>query len=624
MKHILRFSLSSLMILSLLIASPASILAYPADQRELIDKGIFYYDIDPGCELVEGSTAVIVSGNTVEFPLNPSGNPRVHNAPGAGTASQLSPSATRGALFARYVGHKNSIGGIRVDDPRFAEEHPSGNALDLHSSSMGTALTSGPEFDFFNSLAETLAKNHEALSVSNVIWNNRIISERDGFQSWRPYTGYGSTSNPTLQHRDHIHVRFNSNPGSTKITLYGNLTPGTAIPDGDPNVEADTEITESTRDIDVENLEPGGQRCACPDPAGNTTSGPTTLRGGDNYEQAFNFFVDKGFSPEQAAGIVGNLHEESGLNPKIVQNGGESETVPVGSDKGYGIAQWTFSSRQQNLVNFARQQNRPVYDLSLQLDFIMEEMSDGTIARLKRIRGPSEKAISDAAILFHAEYEKSADDAQGIQERAQSGIKIFNQYSGEATASGDIGFAIVNSDCGNANTDGGATNFIDNFPIYSQTDPAWANKPYSSSTIGTSGCGPAAMAMIITALTGQRITPVETAKVAGDKGMYIPGQGSLWTISPTLAEHYGLKSRSIPKSVAGIKEALESGALVIASGQGPKPFTSGGHFIVIRGITADGKFKVGDSGHSDTSDKDWDTGPILSSMNGGSIYAIYK
>lgn len=627
MKKLSKMFLSIVLIFSLFIANSSAVLALPDDQRKILDKGIYYYDIDPGCSLdsgnEEGDSEIIVRGDSVEFPLTPNGQPRVDNQPGPGTATELSPPATRGALFVRFVGHKQSIDGIRVDDPRFAEEHPSGNALDLHSSKMGTALTSGPEFEFFNSLATTLAKNHEALSVSNIIWNNRIISERDGFKSWRPYSGYGSTTNPTLQHRDHIHVRFNSKPGKTTITLYGNLKPGSVNLSSDPGVE-NTEITESTRDIDVEDLEPGGQRCACPDPtAGNTSStSPTTLRGGSNIEQAFNFFVDKGFSPTQSGGILGNLYEESHLDPKIVEGGSQSETVVSG--RGYGIAQWTFPARQQALINFAKEQSKPVSDLGLQLDFIFKEMSDGLKARLKRIDGSTEKAIGDAAFLFHKEYEKSADTLSMIQERVQSGIKIFNEHSNGATSSGETGFAIVNSDCGNANQDGGATNFVDNFPIYFQYDPKWANAPYSSSTIGRSGCGPAAMAMIITALTGQQITPIQTANYAAQQGMYVPNAGSKWTISPVLAKHWGLKSRSIAKNEAAIKEALESGALVVASGQGPKPFTSGGHFIVIRAITDTGKFKVGDSGHNDTNDKDWDTGPIISSMNDGSIYAIYK
>ncbi len=54
------------------------------------------------------------------------------------------------------------------------------------------------------------------------------------------------------------------------------------------------------------------------------------------------------------------------------------------------------------------------------------------------------------------------------------------------------------------------------------------------------------------------------------------------------------------------------------------PFTANGHFIVIRAVTAEGKFKVGDPGHSDTSDKDWDPQQLINNMRDGSVYAITK
>ena len=38
-----------------------------------------------------------------------------------------------------------------------------------------------------------------------------------------------------------------------------------------------------------------------------------------NDQAAFDFFVGKGLSDFQAAGIVGNLDQESGVNPNAVQ-----------------------------------------------------------------------------------------------------------------------------------------------------------------------------------------------------------------------------------------------------------------------------------------------------------------
>jgi hypothetical protein len=130
--------------------------------------------------------------------------------------------------------------------------------------------------------------------------------------------------------------------------------------------------------------------------------------------------------------------------------------------------------------------------------------------------------------------------------------------------------------------------------------------------------------MIITALTGQSVTPDVTATYADKQGLYVPGAGSSWSIAPVLAKHWGLKSAAIGASVAKISAALQSGGLVVGSGQGPLPFTTGGHYIVIRGVAADGKWKIGDSAHTSTNTQEWDPQKLVSYMNDGSIYAISK
>src|SRR5678816_3004847 len=51
---------------------------------------------------------------------------------------------------------------------------------------------------------------------------------------------------------------------------------------------------------------------------------------------AFNFFVSKGLTRVQAAGVVGNLIQESNVIPTAVQYGG---------GPGRGIAQWSVGGR---------------------------------------------------------------------------------------------------------------------------------------------------------------------------------------------------------------------------------------------------------------------------------------
>lgn len=89
----------------------------------------------------------------------------------------------------------------------------------------------------------------------------------------------------------------------------------------------------------------------------------------DNARYAFNYYVQKyGLQPHQAAGIVGNLMQESGLNTGA-RNPGDGRD---GSDS-IGIAQWN-GERARNLRQFAGDQ---VHNLDRQLDFVIHEMKNG-------------------------------------------------------------------------------------------------------------------------------------------------------------------------------------------------------------------------------------------------------
>jgi peptidase C39-like protein len=227
-----------------------------------------------------------------------------------------------------------------------------------------------------------------------------------------------------------------------------------------------------------------------------------------------------------------------------------------------------------------------------------------------------------ASYIFMHVYEKAGNPKQAVRDNAaQKYYEKFKSLAPDATAGGDGAVS-----CESANGD--AADVTDSgFVVYNQYDPKWANKAYGSSTIGDSGCGPSAMAMIITALTGKRVTPEDTSKYAGSKGMYIPGNGSDWAVAGVLAEHWGLKAKNIDNSVSAINAVLKSGGMIATSGSGAAPFTRGGHYIAIRGLTDSGKWKIGDSnGKAGTanSQKEWDPRHILDIANAGNIVAITK
>lgn len=122
---------------------------------------------------------------------------------------------------------------------------------------------------------------------------------------------------------------------------------------------------------------------------------------GDNVARAFAFFIQKGFSNEQAAGILGNLAGESGLNPENVQDsynrregiedgeynpldlwwwGTDDDGNKVRRDAGYGIAQWTSRSRKERFSALAEflgpDEDGNIYgSLDNQLDLVWYELT---------------------------------------------------------------------------------------------------------------------------------------------------------------------------------------------------------------------------------------------------------
>ncbi|GMK40248.1 hypothetical protein PCCS19_33030 [Paenibacillus sp. CCS19] len=120
---------------------------------------------------------------------------------------------------------------------------------------------------------------------------------------------------------------------------------------------------------------------------------------------------------------------------------------------------------------------------------------------------------------------------------------------------------------------------------YSQEDPKWKGIMYSNHSdpkqnIGSSGCGPTCMAMVITNLKGTVVLPPETAKFSLDHGFRSYDDGTEWGYYGSIAARYGLRCEQTA-DWDDVKQALnEPGRMVIASMR-PGHFTQGGHYIVL-------------------------------------------
>jgi hypothetical protein len=143
---------------------------------------------------------------------------------------------------------------------------------------------------------------------------------------------------------------------------------------------------------------------------------------------AFNFFVGKGLTKAQAAGVIGNLVQESGVNPTSVQYGG---------GPGRGIAQWSVGGRwdrdrDDNVTWYASVHGESRWALATQLDFIWYELETFGGYGLSGLRSSAD--LTQATIVFQDRFEGcgQCDQSRRIQDAQQA----LSAYGGGASGGG--------------------------------------------------------------------------------------------------------------------------------------------------------------------------------------------
>lgn len=165
---------------------------------------------------------------------------------------------------------------------------------------------------------------------------------------------------------------------------------------------------------------------------------------------------------------------------------------------------------------------------------------------------------------------------------------------------------------------------------FSQTDPRWEDSIYgNSNTIGVYGCGPTTVAMLATSLTDTLVYPTDVAKWAYDNGEFANNEGSYHSIIANGAANYGLTAQSLitPSKATLIEELNKGNLIVVLMDKGH--FTSGGHFIILRGVTENGEVLIADAKSLENSQKPWSFDIIISeakyaSSSGGPFWAISR
>lgn len=163
-------------------------------------------------------------------------------------------------------------------------------------------------------------------------------------------------------------------------------------------------------------------------------------------EKIWNYLLNNIGNKFGTAGLMGNLYAESGLQPNNMENAYEKKlgyndssytnavdngtyTNFVHDACGYGLAQWTYHTRKQNLLNYAKAHNKSIGDIDMQLAFLIQELNvnyPGVMSTLKNatsIREASDK------VLKH--FENPADQSDKVKEqRATFGNNFYNKFNG--------------------------------------------------------------------------------------------------------------------------------------------------------------------------------------------------
>ena len=209
--------------------------------------------------------------------------------------------------------------------------------------------------------------------------------------------------------------------------------------------------------VTAEMAKTGGTSPATP-PAPHTPA-PST---GDDASM-WAFFKGKGLNDYAIAGLMGNLYAESGLKATNLQNSYE-KTLNMTDDSytkavdngtytnfvrdcaGYGLAQWTYWSRKQALLDFAKAAKRSIGDFKIQMDFLWKELQTYT-AVMNVLK--TAKTVAEASNIVLMQYEKPADQSAAVQKkRADYGQGYFNKFAPKPAAPSTPSGLLYRVQCG--------------------------------------------------------------------------------------------------------------------------------------------------------------------------------
>lgn len=149
----------------------------------------------------------------------------------------------------------------------------------------------------------------------------------------------------------------------------------------------------------------------------NTTEKTVEITKEDNRtteEVVWDYLKAAGYSDIQVAGIIGNLYQESGLNPARVESNGE----------GIGLVQWSFG-RKQSLINYASSKGKDWSDLESQLEFLVSELDSKQFYQPYKDTFMNPYSVSEATETFCFGFERPNKEKANLDFRVEKAWEAY-------------------------------------------------------------------------------------------------------------------------------------------------------------------------------------------------------
>ncbi len=182
----------------------------------------------------------------------------------------------------------------------------------------------------------------------------------------------------------------------------------------------------------------------------------------------WDYFYGKIKNAYGVAGLLANLYAESGLAANNLQNtfnkslgmtdteytaavDNGTYTKFVTDGAGYGLAQWTYSTRKQNLYSYIKAKSVSIADETAQAEFLYKELSEDFASVLKTLKNATSCLEASNAVLTG--FECPADQSSSVQSKREGYAKTYyNKYAASSDNSSSGLVINQNSNFGTHNT----------------------------------------------------------------------------------------------------------------------------------------------------------------------------